>query len=658
MSARIAPTRLFLYRGDMDAEWAAYGPDAKAWSRGLRRRAQRLCRAGALRRGAAAGRVRADGERAGAVERRRPGAHPQPRHQQQRRVRGRCGRGSWRPAASTPTACAASWSPSTSCASRRGPRPGRHPRRHAGRLCAGDQGGQLRARRRAAARAARADDREAPRRAPTTGRSRRRAPRPAAPILASDPHRVLVAPSIRYVVHLDAPGLSVMGAGELHLPGVTIGHNGRIAFGITIFMVDQADLYVYELNPENPRQYRYGDGWEDMRIVRETVAVKGEAAREVELAFTRHGPVLKIDPAARRAFALRSVWFEPGTSPYFGAARYQTAGDWADVQGGAGALGRGGDELRLRRRRRQHRLDPRRLHAPAAELGRPDARARRRPLRVGRVPRPRTSCPASTIRPRLGRHRQRDEPAADGYPAEALQLGFEWADPGRGCDRIAEVLAANDRDDASTTPMALQIDVVSLTALRGGRPAARPDVGRSRRSRQAPAAARTPGTAHETVDSAAAAIAEVWLNKHLAPAHARQDHHAGRRRADRASARPMRWSPTCRRRTARSATTRRRARGDPARQPALGAGRARRAARARTWRPGAGATCTTPTSCRPRRRCADPALRGADDPRPDADPRLGLHRPRRHLPDGGLRHRPTAPRSAWCWTSATGTTAG
>ena len=119
-----------------------------------------------------------------------------------------------------------------------------------------------------------------------------------------------------------------MGAGELHLPGITIGHNEKIAFGITTFMVDQADLYVYELNPENARQHRYGDGWEDMRIVRETVAIKGEAAREVELAFTRHGPVLKADSKTHRAFALRSTWWEPGASSYFGAARYQTAGDW------------------------------------------------------------------------------------------------------------------------------------------------------------------------------------------------------------------------------------------------------------------------------------------------------------------------------------------
>src|SRR5262249_46057683 len=77
------------------------------------------------------------------------------------------------------------------------------------------------------------------------------------PILPTDPPRGLLAPSTRYAVHLEAPGYQVMGAGELHLPGVTLGHNDQAAFGITIFPADHADFYVYALNPENPRQYRY-----------------------------------------------------------------------------------------------------------------------------------------------------------------------------------------------------------------------------------------------------------------------------------------------------------------------------------------------------------------------------------------------------------------
>ena len=96
------------------------------------------------------------------------------------------------------------------------------------------------------------------------------------PILANDPHRAHGVPSLRYIVHLNAPGMSVIGAGEPALPGISIGHNGKIAFGLTIFAIDQEDLYVYEVNPNNSNQYKFRDGWEDMKVVRETIEVKGE----------------------------------------------------------------------------------------------------------------------------------------------------------------------------------------------------------------------------------------------------------------------------------------------------------------------------------------------------------------------------------------------
>ncbi len=89
------------------------------------------------------------------------------------------------------------------------------------------------------------------------------------PILANDPHREHSVPSLRYIVGLNAPGMSVIGAGEPALPGISIGHNGPIAFGLTIFNVAQEDLYVYELNPDNPNQYRYAQGWEGIGLVKD-----------------------------------------------------------------------------------------------------------------------------------------------------------------------------------------------------------------------------------------------------------------------------------------------------------------------------------------------------------------------------------------------------
>ncbi|PIF73889.1 penicillin amidase [Variovorax sp. 54] len=149
------------------------------------------------------------------------------------------------------------------------------------------------------------------------------------PILANDPHRSHGAPSLRYMTHLSAPGMDAIGAGEPFLPGLSIGHNGTIAFGLTRFYMDQEDLYVYELNPSNPEEYRYQGRWEPMTRVTERIAVKGESApREVVNTFTRHGPVLVAEPGKRRAFALRAAWLEPGMAPYFGSMDYMRARNW------------------------------------------------------------------------------------------------------------------------------------------------------------------------------------------------------------------------------------------------------------------------------------------------------------------------------------------
>jgi penicillin G amidase len=330
-------------------------------------------------------------------------------------------------------------------------------------------------------------------------------------MLASDPHRVLVAPSIRYIVHMDAPGFAVMGAGELHLPGVTIGHNEAIAFGITVFMSDQEDLYVYELNPENPRQYRYDGGWEEMRIVTETIAVRGEPARKVQLAFTRHGPVLKLDEQANRAFALRTVWSEPGTSSYFGAARYQTAKDWesfkaalthwraatmnfvyADVAGNIGWKPSGA----FPRRHWDGLL-------PVPGDGRYEWNGFLAPEETPTLHNPPSGWIATANEMNL----------PDGYPMEEKNIGFEWADPSRA-NRIAEVLSTNASVSVADS-QALQMDVKNLTALRAtaflaGLVSPDPEITKA-------IALLSAWDGRETVDSTAAAIAQVWMNKHLAP---------------------------------------------------------------------------------------------------------------------------------------------
>jgi len=153
-----------------------------------------------------------------------------------------------------------------------------------------------------------------------------------APIMANDPHRAIQLPSLRYWVHLVAPGWNVIGAGEPALPGVSIGHNERGAWGFTIFPVDQEDLYVYETDPNDPSRYRYRGDWEAMRVERETVPVKGRAAALAELKFTRHGPVLHEDRERHRAIALRAAWLEEGAAPYLATLRIDQAATWPEFR--------------------------------------------------------------------------------------------------------------------------------------------------------------------------------------------------------------------------------------------------------------------------------------------------------------------------------------
>jgi penicillin amidase len=152
------------------------------------------------------------------------------------------------------------------------------------------------------------------------------------PLMANDPHRVQETPSLRYWVHLVAPGWNVIGGGEPALPGVSIGHNDFGAWGLTVFGTDSEDLYVYDTNPENPAQYRYNGGWEATSLIKETIPVKGEAPVTVELKFTRHGPVVYEDRAHHKAYAVRAAWREVGGAPYLASLRMDQARSWAEFR--------------------------------------------------------------------------------------------------------------------------------------------------------------------------------------------------------------------------------------------------------------------------------------------------------------------------------------
>jgi len=153
------------------------------------------------------------------------------------------------------------------------------------------------------------------------------------PLLANDPHLPLQMPSIWYEVHLNGGGANVIGASIPGIPGVIIGHNDRIAWGVTNTMTDGDDLFVEQINPDDPRQYAYGGKWVDGDIVREEIRVRGRREPVVEeVLVTRHGPI--IGPSItgeRRALALRTVVAEPGQHAQ-SILLLNSAGNWEEFR--------------------------------------------------------------------------------------------------------------------------------------------------------------------------------------------------------------------------------------------------------------------------------------------------------------------------------------
>jgi penicillin amidase len=114
------------------------------------------------------------------------------------------------------------------------------------------------------------------------------------------------------------------------LPGVAIGHNGRVGWGLTIVGTDQSDVYVEEVNPANPNEVRWNGAWEPLRIEYDTILVKGAEPEVVELKFSRHGPIFHEDRENHRAYAMRSTMHEPGSTGYLAALRLNVVDDCAE----------------------------------------------------------------------------------------------------------------------------------------------------------------------------------------------------------------------------------------------------------------------------------------------------------------------------------------
>jgi penicillin amidase len=141
-------------------------------------------------------------------------------------------------------------------------------------------------------------------------------------LVAADPHRAITTPSLRYLVHLSAPGFNAIGATSPWLPGVAIGHNDVFAWAYAAAPLDVQDVFVEKLNPANERQVQFHGRWVDVDVEHDAIAVKGRREPfEYDRLYTRHGVIIGLDRERHLAYTLRWSGTEPGTAGELAAVR-------------------------------------------------------------------------------------------------------------------------------------------------------------------------------------------------------------------------------------------------------------------------------------------------------------------------------------------------
>lgn len=152
-----------------------------------------------------------------------------------------------------------------------------------------------------------------------------------APLLADDPHLGLGLPSIWYQMHLTSPAQNVGGVIFAGVPGIILGHNEDIAWGVTNVGPDVQDLYIEQPNPDDPTQFLYEGEWEQAEVREETIRVKDEEDLPFEVVVTRHGPIIsdllykEEDPGA--LFSMQWTALEP-TKELQAVMNMNKAKDW------------------------------------------------------------------------------------------------------------------------------------------------------------------------------------------------------------------------------------------------------------------------------------------------------------------------------------------
>lgn len=155
------------------------------------------------------------------------------------------------------------------------------------------------------------------------------------PLLANDPHIPASAPNVWYQTELIAPGIHVAGVTFPGIPGIVIGHNERIAWGVTNLGPDVQDLYIEKFDKDNPTKYQTPTGWRDAEVRHEQINVrknpidpKSIEAQTFDVVVTRHGPIILEKENTR--YALRWTMLDPTTLETPGIFATNRAGNWKE----------------------------------------------------------------------------------------------------------------------------------------------------------------------------------------------------------------------------------------------------------------------------------------------------------------------------------------
>lgn len=154
------------------------------------------------------------------------------------------------------------------------------------------------------------------------------------PLLANDPHLAVQIPGAWYENHLSCPDLEVSGVSFAGGPGVVIGHNEHIAWGLTNACVDVQDLYVERPHPTDPTRFAHGEGWEQAQVIEEEIRIRRRTTPHVErVVVTRHGPLITglLGDRAEVPLSLRWVGHGPGRL-FRSLLRLNQARNWAEFQ--------------------------------------------------------------------------------------------------------------------------------------------------------------------------------------------------------------------------------------------------------------------------------------------------------------------------------------